>query len=158
MFEVMEILKYGFMIFVGQVMFIRSVVSVLLSLVCLFLVACTSVPQKVCGPCPQFMPPGPDFCKDGKIVGGGKNDCGCQMPPRCEQIACTADAKVCPDGSSVGRIGPDCEFAPCLSGSVETSECVCPEGYRKEEDACTPECYYSKPPCLAPSIACEQAR
>lgn len=23
------------------------------------------------------------------------------------------DAKVCTDGSSVGRIGPDCEFAPC---------------------------------------------
>ena len=27
--------------------------------------------------------------------------------------ACTMDAKICPDGSSVGRIGPDCEFAPC---------------------------------------------
>ena len=28
-------------------------------------------------------------------------------------IACTADAKLCPDGSAVGRIGPDCEFAAC---------------------------------------------
>jgi putative hemolysin len=28
-------------------------------------------------------------------------------------IACTADAKLCPDGSAVGRTGPDCEFAPC---------------------------------------------
>ena len=28
-------------------------------------------------------------------------------------IACTADAKICPDGSSVGRQGPKCEFAPC---------------------------------------------
>lgn len=26
---------------------------------------------------------------------------------------CTADAKQCPDGSYVGRIGPNCEFAPC---------------------------------------------
>ena len=28
-------------------------------------------------------------------------------------VACTMDAKICPDGSAVGRIGPDCEFAPC---------------------------------------------
>jgi len=27
--------------------------------------------------------------------------------------ACTQEAKVCPDGSSVGRTGPNCEFAPC---------------------------------------------
>ena len=27
--------------------------------------------------------------------------------------ACTLEAKVCPDGSSVGRSGPNCEFAPC---------------------------------------------
>ncbi len=28
-------------------------------------------------------------------------------------IACTQEAKVCPDGSSVGRTGPNCEFAQC---------------------------------------------
>lgn len=28
-------------------------------------------------------------------------------------IACTKDAKVCPDGSSVWRIAPDCEFEAC---------------------------------------------
>ena len=28
-------------------------------------------------------------------------------------VACDADAKTCPDGSTVGRIGPNCEFAPC---------------------------------------------
>ncbi len=26
---------------------------------------------------------------------------------------CTQEAKICPDGSGVGRIGPNCEFAPC---------------------------------------------
>lgn len=26
---------------------------------------------------------------------------------------CTEDAKLCPDGSSVGRVPPSCEFAPC---------------------------------------------
>ncbi len=29
------------------------------------------------------------------------------------QIACTMEAKLCPDGSAVGRIGPRCEFAKC---------------------------------------------
>lgn len=29
------------------------------------------------------------------------------------QIVCTQEAKVCPDGSSVGRTGPNCEFAAC---------------------------------------------
>lgn len=28
-------------------------------------------------------------------------------------IACTMEAKLCPDGSAVGRTGPHCEFAPC---------------------------------------------
>lgn len=30
-----------------------------------------------------------------------------------EPVACTLDAKICPDGSAVGRVGPACEFAPC---------------------------------------------
>ncbi len=30
-----------------------------------------------------------------------------------EPIACTQDAKLCPDGSYVGRVPPDCEFALC---------------------------------------------
>ncbi len=28
-------------------------------------------------------------------------------------VACPADAKLCPDGSAVGRVAPNCEFAPC---------------------------------------------
>ena len=27
--------------------------------------------------------------------------------------ACTEEAKICPDGSAVGRTGPNCEFAIC---------------------------------------------
>lgn len=30
-------------------------------------------------------------------------------------VFCTQEAKLCPDGSSVGRTGPRCEFAPCPS-------------------------------------------
>jgi len=33
--------------------------------------------------------------------------------PDSSQIACTQEAKQCPDGSYVGRTGPACEFAPC---------------------------------------------
>lgn len=33
---------------------------------------------------------------------------------------CTQEAKLCPDGSSVGRTGPNCEFAAC-PGSVATT-------------------------------------
>lgn len=29
------------------------------------------------------------------------------------QVACTMEAKLCPDGSYVGREGPNCEFAAC---------------------------------------------
>jgi plastocyanin len=29
------------------------------------------------------------------------------------QVACTLEAKLCPDGSYVGRTGPNCEFAAC---------------------------------------------
>lgn len=32
--------------------------------------------------------------------------------------ACTREAKMCPDGSAVGRTGPNCEFAPCPGGGA----------------------------------------
>lgn len=32
-------------------------------------------------------------------------------------VACTQEAKLCSDGSSVGRTGPNCEFAPCPLGA-----------------------------------------
>lgn len=40
--------------------------------------------------------------------------------PGGEQIACTMDARVCPDGSYVGRTGPNCEFAACPTTSTST--------------------------------------
>ncbi|MEK6891936.1 MAG: hypothetical protein AABX25_02000 [Nanoarchaeota archaeon] len=33
-------------------------------------------------------------------------------------VACTEEAKICPDGSAVGRTGPNCEFAPCPSADT----------------------------------------
>lgn len=46
----------------------------------------------------------------------GKKGVPIQNP---EPFACTMDAKVCPNGSAVGRVGPNCEFAPCPEGSPE---------------------------------------
>lgn len=33
--------------------------------------------------------------------------------PGTQGVACTTEAKICPDGSAVGRTGPNCEFAAC---------------------------------------------
>ena len=63
-------------------------------------------------------------------------------------MACTEGAIICPDGTAVGKVPPNCEFAPC------PSTCVCPEGYIAEGNACNPKCYYSTPKCLMPSIHC----
>ena len=30
-----------------------------------------------------------------------------------DQAACTMEARICSDGSTVGRSGPNCEFTPC---------------------------------------------
>lgn len=35
---------------------------------------------------------------------------------------CTAEAKICPDGTAVGRTGPNCEFAECPGANNKTEE------------------------------------
>jgi len=48
---------------------------------------------------------------------------------------CSMEAKICPDGSSVGRTGPNCEFAPCSGGKNLTGNdrdehgCIASAGY-----------------------------
>lgn len=37
-------------------------------------------------------------------------------------VACTMEAKICPDGSSVGRVGPNCEFSPCPTTTQTQNE------------------------------------
>jgi hypothetical protein len=51
-------------------------------------------------------------------------------------IACTMEAKLCPDGSAVGRTGPNCEFEDCpiatsdtISGKLCTTTSDCGTGY-----------------------------
>ncbi len=53
------------------------------------------------------------------------------------QQACTAEAKICPDGSAVGRTGANCTFAVCPLPNVEVSAAsstvafVLPSGFTK---------------------------
>ena len=60
------------------------------------------------------------LCQNGILVkhGNPRQDkpstvCPNSKPTDNNQVACTMEAKLCPDGSSVGRSGPKCEFAPC---------------------------------------------
>ena len=70
-------------------------------------------------------------------------------------IACTMEAKMCPDGSFVGRTGPRCEFAKCpdaisdttskndsatVKGSVTLSP-TCPVERVPPDPACAPKPY-----------------
>src|SRR3989344_5475658 len=42
-------------------------------------------------------------------------------------VACTMDAKQCPDGSYVGRSGPNCEFAACPGETAPPIGRICPQ-------------------------------
>ncbi len=50
--------------------------------------------------------------------------------------ACTLEARICPDGSAVGRIPPNCEFAPCPAGNGLL-------GGDRDEHGCIPSAGYS---------------
>ncbi|MGV8141766.1 MAG: hypothetical protein ACP5NW_04980 [Candidatus Woesearchaeota archaeon] len=43
----------------------------------------SSINSSLCGPCPQYVPPSPDWCKNGTIVAGSKDKCGCIGTPKC---------------------------------------------------------------------------
>lgn len=60
---------------------------------------------------------------------------GVSVEEETEQVFCTMDAMMCPDGSYVGRTGPKCEFAACPATGVAPNEPVAPV----EPVACTME-------------------
>jgi len=70
------------------------------------------------------------------IIGGGILIWQLWYSPVAPSIlpACTQEAKICPDGSSVGRTGPNCEFAECPSEIVTLP---------KESPAINARFYYS---------------
>jgi hypothetical protein len=74
-----------------------------------------------------------------------------------DPVMCTADAQICPDGSAVGREGPNCEFAPCPApGEAAAGGCtkeakVCPDGSAVGRQG--PDCEFAPCPSTAPAAA-----
>jgi len=48
-----------------------------------------------------------------------QTDCGSLNEGEINNIACAMEVKLCPDGSYVGRTGPNCEFAECPTANVD---------------------------------------
>lgn len=44
---------------------------------------------------------------------GGHAALSTTPPAHNQPVFCTMEAKICPDGSAVGRVPPSCDFAPC---------------------------------------------
>jgi hypothetical protein len=82
---------------------IFAVLSALLVLVAvgMTITASRSDGGRALGPGPE-----PQAPNDPNDWVGGDEDGG-------DRVACPMDARICPDGSSVGRVAPACEFAPC---------------------------------------------
>lgn len=51
------------------------------------------------------------------LIGGASYYAWSTLSPTPEPVSCTLEAKQCPNGSYVGRTGPNCEFAPCPNGN-----------------------------------------
>ncbi|MBS3124756.1 hypothetical protein J4211_00685 [Candidatus Woesearchaeota archaeon] len=79
----------------------------------------------------------PDFC--GGEAGNLETKCidkKCtKLARQIQQVRCREDSKICPDGTVVARVSPDCEFAPCPTkydvGSV--SHWLCDDGSWKQK-------------------------
>lgn len=64
--------------------------------------------------------------------------------------ACTQEANLCPDGSYVGRTGPNCEFAACPATYPPVSECIkdsdCPSAFECVQGCGPPVARQDDPP------------
>lgn len=73
----------------------------------------------------------------GLIAGGiyylGKNSSNPQ-----KKVACTDDAKICPDGSAVGRVDPNCEFAACPTPKIQESSPIPSPSSNPASQECEP--------------------
>lgn len=73
-------------------------------------------------------------------------------PPR---VQCTLEAKLCPDGSAVGRTGPNCEFAECpttyplpATECTKDSDCPSPQYVCQETQGYGTACPSTDPTCI----------
>jgi len=82
------------------------------------------------------------------IAGGALMYASDALPGGNGIVACTQEAKICPDGSAVGREGPNCEFAVCpdttgygtIQGRVTLSP-TCPVEILPPDPSCAPKAY-----------------
>ena len=69
----------------------------------------------------------PDGCNDCSCTADGitctERACGGSTP-----VGCSLEAMQCPDGTYVGRTGPNCEFAPCEPKACTEEAKQCPDG------------------------------
>lgn len=72
-----------------------------------------------------------------------------QVKPQSGNQACTQEAKVCPDGSTVGRVGLTCEFAKC-PGKGKDDRQVCIQVITSAKNFITGECKEFPTPCDVP--------
>jgi hypothetical protein len=124
---------------------LSTVILVLVTLLILFGVYENNHCKNACFITPKVS----NWCEGGRIITETVPICGCQNVV-CDRtpVVCPALAKICQDGSAVGMIGPNCEWAPC------PGECICPVGYKNDGGICNPDCYYNTPRCMQPSIQC----
>ncbi|MEK6963578.1 MAG: hypothetical protein AABX70_04070 [Nanoarchaeota archaeon] len=96
--------------------------------------------------CPQDCattdcPPTPiPMCMIGTHLIKELNANGCPVYACKPQKGCNLIAKVCPDGSAVGQVGPNCEYAPC-PGESNQATCnnhICEEGEANDPGGCGP--------------------
>lgn len=91
------------------------IIVLVVGLACLFLPVPHYVGKVICQvntECPQnYWSIGPSIAEE--ILSGLRQPSG-----GATETACTLEAKICPDGSSVGRTGPNCEFAQCPSSTT----------------------------------------
>ncbi len=63
--------------------------------------------------------------------------------PATTATACTLDAKICPDGTTIGRTGPSCTFTPCPPPNVSSDALqlayAVPDGYTEATDLASSE-------------------
>lgn len=67
------------------------------------------------------------------------------------QNACTMEARMCPNGTFVGRTGPNCEFAPCGDTTTVCTTDVqsCPDGSFVSRSG--PNCAFTECPTTVPT-------
>ena len=69
--------------------------------------------------------------------------------------ACQMDAKICPDGSSVTRTGPNCTFPRCppVARACQMDAKICPDGSSVTRTG--PNCTFPRCPKVCNAIRCE---